>query len=182
MQMQRILGPVVKLLGDNADIKVRYIGEIVDGKISSMHGEKEAIENHRQICIREEQSSKYWDYISCFIKEGNTEECLNSAKIDKTALNACMTDPKKGLEYAKADFALVQQYQVSGSPTLIMNGKRVSEFDFGGRTEEAVKTLLCCGFKEKPQVCSTALSNENAATGFSVTATSSSASAASCGS
>jgi len=43
----------------------------------------------------------------------------------------------------------------------------VSEFDFGGRTAEAAKTLLCCAFKTKPAGCSKKLSQEQAAVGFS---------------
>jgi len=50
---------------------------------------------------------------------------------------------------------------------LILNGEKVSEFDFGGRTAEAVKNLLCCGFSEKPELCSKKLSETQAATGFS---------------
>ncbi|MDP2974414.1 MAG: hypothetical protein Q8N60_05155, partial [Candidatus Diapherotrites archaeon] len=58
LQMQRILAPVATGLG--ANIKVRYIGSIEGGKITSMHGDAEAQENLLQICIREEQGAKYW--------------------------------------------------------------------------------------------------------------------------
>jgi len=167
LQMQRILASVADILGDN--IKVRYIGSVVDGKVTSMHGEEEATENLRQICIREEQGDKYWDYVSCFIKKGESESCLDSAKIDKTKLDTCMTDPKKGIAYAQEDFDRQDQFQVSGSPTLILNDEKVSEFDFGGRTAEAVKTLLCCGFNTEPDVCSQKLSEVQAATSFSET-------------
>jgi hypothetical protein len=33
---------------------------VKNGKIASMHGDEEAKENLRQICIREEQKDKYW--------------------------------------------------------------------------------------------------------------------------
>src|SRR3989344_9239584 len=58
LQMQRALVPVAELLKDN--IKVRYLGSIENGKVTSMHGAQEASENLRQICIREEQPDKYW--------------------------------------------------------------------------------------------------------------------------
>ena len=169
VQMQRILAEVVKNIPQlAADIKVRYIGAVSGGKITSMHGDAEAQENLRQICIREE-TDKYWNYISCHIKEGDVDNCLNGAGIDKNKLNSCMTDSSKGLKYAQEDFDLQENYGVSGSPTLILNNEEVSEFWFGGRTAEALKTLLCCGFEEKPGVCSQSLSTENAATSFSTT-------------
>jgi hypothetical protein len=180
LQMQRILAPIANILGNY--IKVEYIGSISNGKITSMHGDSEATENLRQICIREEQSTKYWDYVNCYIKVGNSDTCLTSAGIDKTKLSTCMTDPKKGLAYAQQDFDLQNKYGVSGSPTLILNGEKVSEFDFGGRSADAVKTLLCCGFNTEPSVCSQNLSTDQAATSFSETYSSaSSASTASSG-
>ncbi len=165
LQMQRTLTSVAKILGDN--IEIRYLGAIESGKITSMHGEQEAEENLRQICIREEQNNKYWGYVSCFIKEGKTDGCLDEAKIDKTKLASCTTDPKKGIKYAEEDFALHDQYGASGSPTLVLNGEVVSEFDFGGRTPDAVKTLLCCAFSTQPEACSAELSTAQASTGFS---------------
>jgi hypothetical protein len=180
LQMQRVLAPVANILGDY--IKVRYIGSVSSGKITSMHGDAEATENLRQICIREEQGTKYWDYVSCYMQKGDSEGCLNTAKIDKTKLNTCMTDANKGLKYAQEDFDRQDQFAVSGSPTLILNDEKVSEFDFGGRTADAVKTLLCCGFNTKPDVCEQALSTDQASTSFSETySTASSASTASSG-
>jgi len=169
LQMQRILAPVDGLLGEVADIEVRYIGDVVDGEITAMHGEEEADENHRQICIREEQEDKFWDYLVCFLKEGDTEGCLDTAGIDKNELSDCMSDPERGVAYAQEDFTLSNQYGVTGSPTMILNGKRVSEFDFGGRTAEAVKSMICCAFKDEPDVCSQKLDETQAATGFSET-------------
>ena len=168
MQMQRILAEIQKNIPSLLDnVKVEYIGSISDGKIISMHGDKEAQENLKQICIREEQPDKYWNYVSCYIKKGDTIGCLKNANIDTGKLDSCTTDSSKGLKYAKEDFDLQNKYSVSGSPVLILNGETVSEFDFGGRTAEAVKTLLCCGFNNIPDTCSKKLTTDSAATSFS---------------
>jgi len=178
LQMQRIMAEIVENIPSLADnIKIRYMGDVVDGKVTAMHGEQEATENLRQICIREEQADKYWDYVSCFMKERDAvDSCLTEAGVDESMLDACMEDGGKGVEYAQEDFDLQDQYGVTGSPTLILNGERVSEFDFGGRTAEAVKTLLCCGFNVQPGDCSTALGTSQAATSFSESYSSSSGS------
>ena len=169
VQMQRVIAEIVKEIPELDEyITIRYMGAIVDGEVTAMHGEKEAQENFRQICIREEQSDKFWDYINCFIKAGEVESCLTEADIDTDMLDECMTS-EEGLAYAQEDFDLQGQYSITGSPSLILNGERVSEFDFGGRTAEAVKTLLCCAFNEEPDVCTTELTTESAARSFSET-------------
>lgn len=183
LQMQRILSEIVKNIPALAEnIKIRYMGWTGEGDsceygVCAMHGKEEAAENLRQICIREEQADKYWDYVACFMKgEGKTEECLAEVGVDVAQLNECMTDSSRGVEYAKVDFDLQDQYQVTGSPTLILNGERVSEFDFGGRTAEAVKSLLCCGFSTEPTSCDQQLNTAQAATSFSESYASSSGS------
>jgi len=165
LQMQRVLAPVAKILGSN--IVVKYIGSVANGKITSMHGDNEAQENLRQICIREEQNAKYWDYVSCYLQKGDSSGCLVTAKIDSTKLNSCMSDATKGLAYAQKDFDAANNYQVQGSPTLILNGNKVSEFDFGGRSADAVKTMICCSFNKQPTVCTQKLSTDQAATSLS---------------
>jgi len=170
LQMMRILHKIVQEIPELKEyIEVRYIGHIVDGNVTSMHGEKEAMENLREICIREEQREKFWDYIGCFIKSGDTEGCLKEVGVDESKLKACMSDDQRGIKYAEEDFSLNRKFGISASPTLVLNDQEVSEFDFGGRTAEAVKTLLCCGFSKMPDFCSKQLSTEEAARGFSET-------------
>ena len=169
LQMQRVMADSIKSIPSLAQlIKVRYIGDVSGGTITAMHGDAEAQENLRQICIREEQYSKYWDYVSCHIKAGDVNGCLSTAGINSDKLNGCITDDKRGLAFAKEDFSLGSKYNISGSPTLILNGQPVSEFDFGGRSSEAIKTLLTCSSKTNPDFASTKLNAEQAATSFSL--------------
>ena len=168
LQMQRIINLIVKDAPElQKNIKIRYMGDVENGVVTAMHGEEEALENLRQICIREEQSDKFYAYLECFMKEGETEECLTASGINASSLQSCMTTPSKGVKYAEEDFELQNEYGVTGSPSLFLNGTRVSEFDFGGRTPEAVKTLLCCGAATEMQVCSEELSSEQSAASFS---------------
>lgn len=177
LQMQRILAKLVKdepVAKEN--IIVRYFGSIADGKIESMHGEEEAQENLKQICLREEQGAKYWNYISCYITEGKPDSCLSSAGVNKANLNACIKDASRGLKYAKADFDLSDKYGVQGSPTLILGDTKIDEFSFGGRTEDALKSIICCASNDQVDYCSKELSKESASAGFSAIYASDSAS------
>lgn len=168
-QTQRILGEIIKNIPSLAgNIDVKYIGSVRNGEVTAMHGEPEAQENLRQICIREEQADKYWNYLGCHLKKAEVDGCLTAAGVNKTELTACMTDGA-GVAYAQEDFTAQGKYGVTGSPTLILNGVKVSEFNFGGRTAQSLKTLTCCGFSQSPGFCSQELSGEEATTGFSET-------------
>jgi hypothetical protein len=92
---------------------------------------------------------------------------LVEAGVNESELESCKKEESRGVVYAQEDFNLNETYQVTGSPTLILNGERADEFNFGGRTAEAVKTLLCCGFENQVQFCESILTNEQAAPGFS---------------
>jgi len=175
-QMQRIINNIVENISElKNNIKIRYIGQIQDGKITSMHGEEEAQENLTQICLREEQEDKFYPYLSCFLKAGEGAKCLTEAMVDTDKLESCKKEESKGIAYAQEDFDLNATYQITGSPTLIINGQDLNtpqkpiEFNFGGRTAEAVKSLICCGFENQSQFCENILTEEEASTGFSET-------------
>lgn len=171
LQMQRAMAEAVRAqpsLGQY--MKVRYIGSVsADGKtITAMHGEAEATENLRQICIREEQPNKYWEYTACQMKAAGTEaSCEKSTGVDSAKLSSCMSTPSKGVAYAKQDFDLNAKFNVSGSPTMILNEALASESSFGGRSADAIKAMICAGSKNEPSFCSTALNTAEAAVSFS---------------
>lgn len=151
-------------------LKIKYIGSIVDGKITSMHGDEEAKENLRQICIRDEQSTLYWPYVNCYMKEGKTDQCLAEVGVDTATMNACTEDPKRGNAFAQKDFDSATKFNVSGSPTLVLNDAQVvSEFDFGGRVPNSMKTLVCGGSKTPGEFCSSEISTKEVAVSLSVT-------------
>ena len=191
LQMQRAIADAVKNVPSLAQyLKVRYMGSISNGQVSSMHDSDasgkavangpEAKENLRQICIREEQPTKYWNYVSCYMKKasgalpngmplGDTQGCLVSTGVDTAKLNSCMTDPSKGLAYAKEDFDLAAKYNVQGSPTLILGDATIDESGFGGRSSDGVKSIVCAASKTQPGFCSTKLNTVEAAASFSDT-------------
>ena len=182
IQMQRVMKKAIEEEGKLANfLGVRYIGSIENGKITSMHGDKEAQENVRQICIREEQKALYWPYVSCYMKEGKSDACISEAKVDSGKLSSCTTDASRGLSYAQKDFESAQKHQVTGSPTLVLNDAQIiSEFDFGGRTPNTLKDIICCSAKTKPDFCTKTLSTSEVATSYSVSDESAGSTSASC--
>jgi hypothetical protein len=191
LQMQRAIADAVKNIPSLASsVVIRYIGSVSGNTISSMHGPEEAAENLRQICIRDEQPTKYYNYISCYLKKttataaggmplGDSVSCQASTGVDTAKLNACVSDPSRGVADAKKDFALATKYNVSGSPTLILNGASVDESGFGGRSSDGVKSMVCAGFTTEPSFCSQKLNTTAAAVSFAATYASGSGSASS---
>jgi hypothetical protein len=190
LQMQRMIAEAVKNVPSLAQyVKVEYFGSVsADGKsITSMHDSQtpEGKENLRQICIREEQPAKYWNYVSCQMKASGTENsCEASTGVNSAALNACVSDPVRGVAYAKKDFAAADKYGVSGSPTLILNGATIAEFTsdnqpvFGSaRSSDEIKTIVCDASNTQPGFCSTKLNPAQADTSFSQTYTTASSAA-----
>lgn len=173
LQMQRAMAEAIKNVPSLAEYtKVRYIGAVSsDGKtITAMHGNEEAQENLRQICIREEQPTKYWPYVACQMKSKDAADgCLSSTGVNVAKLNSCMSDPSKGVAYAKVDFALQNKFGVQGSPTLILNEQEISENSFGGRSADAIRNIVCSSSTTQSSFCSTKLNATPAATSFSPT-------------
>ncbi|MCX7881462.1 MAG: hypothetical protein N2482_03070 [Patescibacteria group bacterium] len=171
LQMQRVFKKAIEEMPElTSYLEVKYIGSVDNNKITSMHGDKEAQENLKQICIREEQKNLYWNYVSCYMKKGETDNCLNEAGVNLIQLNSCLDDKKRGLEYAQNDFNLAQKFNIGGSPTLLLNNEQViSEFDFGGRNPNAIKEILCCSADKKLAFCNQEFSKNDVAISFSET-------------
>lgn len=177
VQAENLMKPVVDLLGTKADIKVRFIanaqGDNMDS-VQSLHGATEAQEDLRQVCIMKYYDQKtYWDYLmsinnDCYGKI-NTKDaaaldtCWKSAAtkagIDITKIETCYKGPE-GLNLLKIDDQLAGQYQVSGSPTLLINGVKYG----GSRTSEAFKGAICSSFTTSPGECSQTLSSSASST------------------
>lgn len=168
MQAQKAMVPVMKLLGNKADINVRFVSYI-------MHGKQEIDENTVQYCIQKEESGKYVKYLECFLDSKDSDVCIKEAGINKEKIDSCIgkADEEFDIEanfdnkeswlngrypLYEVDKELNEEYDVRGSPTLIINGITYN----GARTEEAYKQAICAGFENPPEECEEALSDVTA--------------------
>jgi len=89
LQTEKAIIPVLELLGDKIDFKLRFVNY-------AMHGEKEVWENLRQYCIQfKTNPDKFIDYLKCFTESGNAEKCMEELNIDKNAVQSCMDEEDK---------------------------------------------------------------------------------------
>ncbi len=173
LQAQKMYIPVYNLLKDKVDMGMYFVNYI-------MHEKIEIDDNLKQYCIQKEQNDKYMDYLSCFVVAGKTDECLDKAGIDKTKMTACIdaTDKEFKISEQYADkktwlnerfpvFAvnddLNKQYNVQGSPTVVINGKVAELKD---RSPEAFKKAICDTLSNPPEECKQTLSVTAAGAGF----------------
>lgn len=171
-QIEKGLLPVIELLGDKADIEIKFVSY-------AMHGEVELDEQLVQYCIQEEQNDKFLSYLECFLLDSNTDRCLAETNINTRTLDVCVkaTDEKYKVKELFADqttwsggrypqFNIHKEdnlkYGVQGSPALVVNGVTVSS----GRDSASLLNIICSGFENQPEECSTQLSSASPAPGF----------------
>jgi len=172
-QMAKGIIPVWRDFLNKANIELRFVSY-------TMHGAQEDLDNYRLICVREEQSAKLIDYLDCFVHADGTESgaqsCITQVGLDKTKLDSCVADRAAG--YYETDKTLNTQYDVQGSPTVIIDGKETQIYP---RDPASVAKALCDAFTgNKPSQCSNSYSTTNPAAGFGPDGSSSSSSGGSC--
>ncbi len=170
-QIEKGMIPVIEALGDKIDFELKFCDY-------AMHGEIELREQLTQHCIKKEQSEKFLPYLKCFLKNGDSSECISLNLIDKEKLNKCISDTDDefkvieslnnnvdyngqfpGFNIYKEDN---EKYGIQGSPTLIVNGVQVQS----NRDSASLLNVICSGFDNVPEECSAVLSSDNPAPGF----------------
>ncbi len=189
LQVEKAMLPVWDLLGDKMDMGIYFVDY-------AMHEKKEIDENLRQYCIQKEQSDKIASYLGCFVQAGESGPCLALAEVDTGQLDSCTESADQEFQVTEnyenkekwlndryprfqVHSELNEQFDISGSPTLVVNGVRVvsskgqcpdeascfvnPEFN---RTPESIKNVLCSAFEEAPDECEEELSDEAPAPSF----------------
>lgn len=176
-QAEDIMKPVVELLGNSVKVEPHYVfyEQYSSGypdycldeeeKYCSMHGINELNQGIREICVYNSQPEKFWSFVeevnnSCNVD--NVEKCWEDAAkktgVDANTVSKCQTE--KAEEYAAQEKDLTTKYQVSGSPSLIINGVPYS----GSRSPEAYKNAICGAFNTPPDACGQVLESSTSST------------------
>jgi glutaredoxin len=183
-QIEKGILPVANLLEDKIDFEIKFVDY-------AMHGEKELNEQMNQYCIMQEEPDKFNNYLSCFLAEGNGDSCLTELDINTSAMNSCVDNVNEEYKIIEnfennvnyqgsyPEFAIHkaenEEYGVDGSPTLVINGSKVSS----GRDSATLLATVCAAFEgEAPSECDTELSNSAPSSGFGYNTAGSNATAA----
>ncbi|MDD5144898.1 MAG: hypothetical protein PHW72_02140 [Candidatus Pacebacteria bacterium] len=175
LQAQKIFTPVYELLEGKADMGVYFVDYI-------MHDKQEMDENLTQYCIQKEEKDKYADYLKCFTASGDSGNCRGVADINTAKLQNCVFETDRDFQVTSlfrneetwlsgqypqfnVQKELNDQYQVQGSPTIIINDQEVN---VSPRTPEKFKKIVCQAFNNPPAECSQPLSEEVPSSGVGV--------------
>lgn len=150
---------------------------------SSLHGRQEANQDIREICAWNQTTDKtqWWNFVGNVNKNctaQNADSCweneAKSAGLDTTKITECFN--KEGIDLIEKEILLTTRYNVSGSPTVLINdvafppesaytqdgkatlkiGDKVATQD-KFRTPNVIKTALCASFQKSPSECKTIL-------------------------
>ncbi|MBS3174258.1 hypothetical protein J4440_00080 [Candidatus Woesearchaeota archaeon] len=188
-QIEKGIIPVVKILKDKIDFEVKFVNY-------AMHGKKELDEQLLQYCIQKNHKDKYLTYLGKFLEDGNSEEAIKTSEVIKESINSCISetdkkykvsesfeDPKKSLWAGSFPPFKVydvenKNYDVQGSPTLVINGKKIET----RRDAQNLLISICNAFDNKPVECEMDLTSVgNPAPGFGYDTQGGSVAAAGCG-
>jgi len=75
-QIEKGILPVLRTLEGKIDAKIRFVDY-------AMHDKKEIDENLLQHCIQENAPDKLYDYLDCFLKDGQSDKCLKDVGLTK---------------------------------------------------------------------------------------------------
>jgi thiol-disulfide isomerase/thioredoxin len=167
--------PIIELLKDKIDFKIKFIVSVNGNTINdvqSLHGINEAKEDARQVIIMKYYPDKFYSYLSeidnnCYSLASDTakfDECWKNAAqnlgmdINRIETAAYGTE---GINLLKQDEADASKYEVSGSPTLIINGVQSSSIYSG---TAATQQAICSAFNTAPSECSQEISVTGSAT------------------
>jgi uncharacterized membrane protein YgcG len=175
LQSEKGLIPVLELFEDKIDFKLRFVSY-------AMHGKEEIDENTVQYCIQKEQPEKLYDYLKCYLEDQNPNYwgyCRSQVGINKTVLDSCIEETDLEFKITELynnesswqggrfppyniDSGLNNQYNIRGSPTLVINGVISS----AGRDSASYLEEICEAFSQPPEECDQVLSSESPSPGF----------------
>ena len=106
-------------------VRVRYIVDYTaDRGFSSLHGSAEWEENVRQLLIAKYYPAKFWKYLEIRNKDYRSSRWDKAMEEAGINVNKIMKKfDSEGLELLKAEAQYTREYGISGSPSLLWEGK-----------------------------------------------------------
>jgi hypothetical protein len=175
-----------KTIGDNltkCQDEKAYLKTGTGAMYASLHGRQEANQDVRELCAWNQVTDKkvWWDFVAnvnknCTSTDADTcwEQQAKTAGLDTNKITECFN--KDAVTLIEKELALTTQYQVQGSPTVMVNtvifppeaaytqdgkgalviGKKTATQD-KYRTPNVIKEAICASFNKAPKECDTLL-------------------------
>ena len=165
-QAEQLMKPVVELLGNTIDFEPVYIVSGEQGNWHSLHGDAELRQDVREKIIYNLYGPKTWvEYVYKVDNEcsmDNIDDCWKTVAEDM-GLNISAIEEQYNQsfdEILQNEAEKVSANGVTGSPTLIINGKRYNDSVLG-RSSKGYKDAICSAFTTQPNECNESIENVN---------------------
>ncbi len=159
-EAENTMQPVYNLLKDDVDWNIHYIVSTNGDNVNSLHGQPEVDQNMREACVLENNGLDKWWAFTTFVNTscGSDGDCWKEAAstvgLNTDDVESCVAT--NGISYMKKSEEVSNEFRVSASPTLLINGVRSSAITNFGQPE-AYKKAICEAFTEQPEECNTIL-------------------------
>ncbi|RLE43976.1 hypothetical protein DRJ16_03100 [Candidatus Woesearchaeota archaeon] len=133
------------------DIYFDYLRNIVyNNEAAVCYNEYHGInlQTNEQIDSENKRDGEY--YIECMASF--IDDAMKESGIDKNKIESCVAEKGQGLMDGSTSY-VASQGDVSGSPTLKINGIKISS----GRSPDLIKQTICSAFNNVPEECSQVL-------------------------
>ncbi|MFC1780470.1 DsbA family protein [Patescibacteria group bacterium] len=177
-QAEDFVQPVYSLLGNSVNFEPHYViyssAQGYEGaeycldsenKYCSMHGIGELNQGVRELCTWKYQKDKFWDFVMAVNTQcdsSNVDQCweqvARDSGVETEQIKTCQANEAETL--LAEEVRLNEQYGVTGSPAIIVNGMDYA----GARAPEDFKKAVCAGFNTEPGECSQTLEESGTAT------------------
>ncbi|HLN18673.1 MAG TPA: hypothetical protein VK255_00710 [Patescibacteria group bacterium] len=160
---ENTMKPVYNLLKNKVDFNFRYIISSSGDTIQSLHGDKEVVQDEREVCVLQDYGKDKWmDFVtyvndSCGSDGSCWETAAENSGLDKSKINNCVSS--NGTNLLKTDEKAANDAGATGSPTMFINGAETKVVYKYGNSEE-YKQAICNAFNSAPEECSQQLSSE----------------------
>lgn len=166
-QSEDTLKPVYDLLKNKVSFNFHYIVSSNGDTISSLHGEKEVVQNEREACVLKNYGKDKWfsfvGYVNknCGSDGACWEDGAKSLFLDKNKITSCVE--AQGVALMKEDEKISTEAGATGSPTMLINGTSTKiVYQYGN--SDAYKQAICDAFNKAPAECAKKLSTETSTT------------------
>lgn len=157
--------PVYTALKDKVTWNIHYIVGVSGTTVQSLHGQPEADQNMREVCVKENYDlDTFWKFIgyvnqNCGSNGACWKDAAKAAGADSVKIESCVA--AKGLEYMKAEAAASDAAGAQGSPTLIINGVQTNSVYSYGQPNTYLKAV-CDSFTTAPAECAEVIDSASA--------------------
>jgi len=155
--------PVYELLKNKINFNIHYIVQSDGDKIHSLHGEKEVIQNEREVCVLKNYGMDKWFGFSSYVNTncGSDGACWEAAAknlgVSVEKIKNCVS--VEGVSLMKAEAKISTEAGASSSPAMKINGVSTRVVYQYGNAEE-YKKAICDSFEKMPVECSKELSSQ----------------------